>query len=124
MIMGVNNIGQFLKNMGNEHVRNTQAAKKQQDSSDEAKRVTVKNNQEVQAEESREVSKIEIKPEIKPEIKNVQTKAFFAVTENENVVIRIVDSEGNVLRQIPPEEFLKASEFLKNNHKNLFSVEV
>ncbi len=105
--------------MNTENVRSSQAAKKQQDrlsDANEAGRVAVKNNQEVQAEEPIEVSKVEIK--------NTQIKAFFAVTENENVVIRIVDSEGNLIRQIPPEEFLKASEFLKNNNKNLFSVEV
>jgi len=105
--------------MNTENVRNAQVAKKQQariSDANEAGRVTVKNNQEVQSEEPREVSKIEIK--------NTQTKAFFAVTENENVVIRIVDSEGNLISQIPPEEFLKATEFLKNNNKSLFSVEV
>lgn len=116
MIMGVNNIGQLIKNMKDEHVRNTQAVKKQQDSPGTAESVNVKNNQEVQAQETVEAPKVEIK--------NTQTKAFFAVTENKDVVIRIVDPEGNLISQIPPEEFLKTAEFLKNTNKNLFSVEV
>lgn len=116
MIIGMNNIGQFFRNMNTENVRNTQDAKKQQDISDGAKRVSVKNNQEVQAQETVEAPKVEIK--------NTQSKAFFAVTENESVVIRIVDSEGNLISQIPPEEFIKMAEFLRNHNKNLFSVEV
>lgn len=115
MIIGVNNIGQLLKNMSNEHVRNAQSAKKMQNTSDEAVRINLI-NQDVQAEEVKEVKKIEVKQNL--------TKAFFAVTEDESVVIKIVDEEGKLIRQIPPEEYLKMVEFLKNNHKNLFSVEV
>jgi uncharacterized FlaG/YvyC family protein len=115
MIIGVNNIGQLIKNMSNEHVRSTQPAKKAQDSSNEAVRINLV-NQEAQAEEVKEIKKIEAKQNL--------TKAFFAVTEDENVVIKIVDSEGKLIRQIPPEEYLKMAEFLKNNNKNLFSVEV
>ncbi|MCX8030424.1 MAG: flagellar protein FlaG [Thermodesulfovibrionales bacterium] len=101
--------------MNNEHIRNTQYAKKGQDSMDEAVRINL-SNQEVQIEEAKEVKKIEIKQNI--------TKAFFAVTEDENVVIKIVDEEGNLIRQIPPEEYIKLLEFFKNYNKNLFSKEV
>lgn len=50
-------------------------------------------------------------------------KAFFAVDENKNVVIRVVDSEGNLIKQIPPEEFLKMVEILKQNREHLFHKE-
>jgi len=116
MIMGVNNIGQFFKSPNSDNVRKTEGAKKQQDGSGAAERVNVKNSQEVQGEEVRESPRLEVK--------DAQTKAFFAVTENKDVVIRIVDSEGNLIRQIPPEEFLKTAEFLQSNNKNIFSVEV
>lgn len=51
-------------------------------------------------------------------------KAFFAVDENKNVVIKVVDSDGNLIRQIPPEEFLKVAESLKNVTKKLLHLEV
>lgn len=107
--------------MNIEHVRNTPTAKKQQGSFNEAVRVSVENNsvennKEVQAQETVEAPKVEIK--------DIQIKAFFAVTEDENVVIRIVDSDGNLIRQIPPEEFIKMVEFLKKHNENLFSMEV
>lgn len=116
MITGVNNIGQLLKNMGNEHVRNTQSAKRGQENGSGGAVHLSLNNQDVQTEEVEEVKKIEVKQNT--------TKAFFAVTEDENVVIRIVDSEGKLIRQIPPEEFLKTAEFLQSNNKNILSVEV
>jgi len=51
-------------------------------------------------------------------------RAFFAIDENSRVVIRIVDSEGKIVRQIPPEEFLKAVEALKENMQHLLDREV
>ncbi|MFY9270025.1 MAG: flagellar protein FlaG [Candidatus Manganitrophaceae bacterium] len=51
-------------------------------------------------------------------------KAFFAVDENKNVVIRIKDAEGNVVKQIPPAEYLKMTETLSESSKNLFHFEV
>ncbi len=124
MIINANNIGQFIRNMNIENVRNTQTAKKQQDrlSNADAKNLANLNNiKNDQTEESKETSKVEMKME---EIKNTQTKAFFALDENENVVIRIVDHEGTLLRQIPPEEYLKMVEQLRNFSKNIFSMEV
>lgn len=50
-------------------------------------------------------------------------KAFFAVDENKNVVIRIKDAEGNVVKQIPPAEYLKMAETLSESSKNLFHLE-
>ncbi|MCG3110422.1 MAG: flagellar protein FlaG [Candidatus Manganitrophus sp. SB1] len=50
-------------------------------------------------------------------------KAFFAIDENKNVVIRIKDAEGNVVKQIPPAEYLKMAETLLENSKTLFHLE-
>lgn len=51
-------------------------------------------------------------------------KAFFAIDENKNVVIKVVDNEGNLIRQIPPEEYLKVAESLKMVSKKLLHLEV
>lgn len=115
MITGVNNIGHFIK-LNTDNVKKAEGARKQGSAFSEAERINVKNNKEVQAEELREALKVEIK--------NSQARAFFALDENENVVIRIVDSEGKLLRQIPPEEYLKMVEHMRNYTKNIFSVEV
>lgn len=53
----------------------------------------------------------------------VSFKAFFAVDENKNVVIRIMDDEGNVVKQIPPAEYLKMAETLSESRKTLFHFE-
>jgi uncharacterized FlaG/YvyC family protein len=50
-------------------------------------------------------------------------KASFAVDENKNVVIRITDEKGNLIRQIPPEEYLKMAEALSESSKTLFHLE-
>ncbi|GAB4387905.1 MAG: hypothetical protein Kow0025_04140 [Thermodesulfovibrionales bacterium] len=51
-------------------------------------------------------------------------KAFFAVDENEKVVIRVVDDRGRVVRQIPPEEYLEMSRALEESMKNILDIEV
>jgi uncharacterized FlaG/YvyC family protein len=60
--------------------------------------------------------------------KNAQSvtfyKAFFAIDENKNVVIKVVDQEGNLVRQIPPEEYLKVAESMKMISKKLLHLEV
>lgn len=43
----------------------------------------------------------------------VATKAFFAVNDDKEVVIRFVDSQGNVIQQIPSEEMQKMAAELK-----------
>ncbi len=53
----------------------------------------------------------------------VSYKAFLAVDENKNVVIRVIDSDGKVIRQIPPEDYLKMAASLKEIAKNLFHTE-
>ncbi len=50
-------------------------------------------------------------------------RAYFAVDENNNVVIRVVDDKGNVVRQIPPEEYIKMKEALRETIKNLLDLE-
>ncbi|KJR42800.1 Flagellar protein FlaG protein [Candidatus Magnetoovum chiemensis] len=50
-------------------------------------------------------------------------RAFFDVDENRNVVIKIVDSNGELIKQIPPEEYIKMSETLDESFKNLFHLE-
>ncbi len=115
MIIGINNIGNLIKKISNEHVQSSQSAKKMQENRNEAVPINLQ-NQENKSEDTKEVKKLEIDQNI--------TKAFFALTEDKNIVIKIVDEEGNLLRQIPPEEYLKMVKFLKNNNKNLFTKEV
>ncbi|MBF0316941.1 MAG: flagellar protein FlaG [Nitrospirae bacterium] len=51
------------------------------------------------------------------------TKAYFAVDDNSgSVVIRIVDHEGKLIRQIPPEDYLKMLEAMDKNIESLFST--
>lgn len=72
-------------------------------------------------------SEVERKKAVKenPPLKPVNIhKAFFAVDENENVVIRVVDSEGRIVKQFPPEEYLRAAEVLKGTVQNLLHLEV
>ncbi|MBI5237446.1 MAG: flagellar protein FlaG [Deltaproteobacteria bacterium] len=71
----------------------------------------------------------EAKPEVKdapkaPEINVNGTKAVFAVDDNKNVIIRIFDSDGKLLRQIPPEEYLATAMRLRDAAKTLFDMEV
>lgn len=56
-------------------------------------------------------------------VKAQSYSAYFAVDENNNVVIRIVDSDGNLVRQIPPEEYIRMKEALKETIKNLLNLE-
>lgn len=79
-------------------------------------------------EESISYSEKETKTTIKgldqkeiPQPKNY--RAFFAVDDKNNVVIRIVDDKNNVIRQIPPEEYIKQKEALRETIKNLFHLE-
>ncbi|MBF0564269.1 MAG: flagellar protein FlaG [Nitrospirae bacterium] len=51
-------------------------------------------------------------------------KAFFAVDDQKNVVIRIVDAQGNVVKQIPPDEYLKSAQAMETSNQKLFHTEV
>jgi uncharacterized FlaG/YvyC family protein len=59
-----------------------------------------------------------------PEEKKASGKTYFAVDENKNVVIRITDDNGKVVKQIPPEDYLQAAQKLEENMKSLFHKEV
>ncbi|MBF0564625.1 MAG: flagellar protein FlaG [Nitrospirae bacterium] len=47
-------------------------------------------------------------------------KAYFAVDDKHNVVIRIVDSQGKVVKQVPPEDYLKMVDSMKQADSHLF----
>lgn len=63
--------------------------------------------------------------QIKPIEKEIfDLKAVFAVDKEKNVVIRFLDQKGKIVRQIPPEEYIKMIKKFKENVENLFSKEV
>ncbi len=47
-------------------------------------------------------------------------KAHFAVVGDDDVVIRIVDSDGNVVRQIPPDEYIRMMDTIESQSESLF----
>jgi uncharacterized FlaG/YvyC family protein len=47
-------------------------------------------------------------------------RAYFAVDEHKNVVIRVEDAGGKLVRQFPPEDFLKAVRVLDNALQKIF----
>ena len=49
-------------------------------------------------------------------------KAVFAMDKEDNVVIRFVDKDGEVVRQVPPEEYLDMISKLKDSTSHLFST--
>ncbi|MCL0037002.1 flagellar protein FlaG [Thermodesulfovibrionales bacterium] len=53
-----------------------------------------------------------------------ELRAAFVVDDYNNVVIQFIDEEGEVVRQIPPEEFIKMAERMRENIENLFHKEV
>ncbi|MCX7913853.1 MAG: flagellar protein FlaG [Thermodesulfovibrionales bacterium] len=113
MVSGINNKGQPIKSFTIENIRNHQSIERSIGGSQRSPEVIVKiNEREQRAEVANEIEEIVLKIE--------QTKVFFAVTENEDIVIKIVDSEGKLIRQIPPEEYLKMVESLKNACKSIF----
>jgi len=78
---------------------------------------TAQTGQEAARNESR------IVPEaVQPEAER-QTKAIFALDEDKNVVIQVIDEEGEVVRQMPPEEFLEATKSLRELAVNMFHIE-
>lgn len=70
----------------------------------------------------------EARPEVKeapnaPEVNVPQIKAVLAVDGDKNVVVRIIDSDGKVLRQIPPEEYMATVARLRELAKSLLDLE-
>lgn len=87
---------------------------------------TEKREKAAQTEQAAQVSAERQETQSVPAAANFETvsfKAFFAVDENKNVVIRIMDDEGNVVKQIPPAEYLKMAETLSESRKTLFHLE-
>jgi len=50
-------------------------------------------------------------------------KAIFAVDDEKNVVVRIVDDKGKTIRQVPPEAYLKMSKEFREIDRSIFSKE-
>ncbi|QWR76484.1 flagellar protein FlaG [Candidatus Magnetomonas plexicatena] len=49
------------------------------------------------------------------------SKAYYSVENDTNrVVIKIVDNKGNVVKQIPPEDYLKAAKLMNMTTQELF----
>jgi uncharacterized FlaG/YvyC family protein len=87
---------------------------------------TEKREKAAQTEQAVQVSAEHQETQSAPAAEKFETvsfKAFFAVDENKNVVIRIKDAEGNVVKQIPPAEYLKMAETLSESRKTLFHLE-
>ncbi|MFQ5596579.1 MAG: flagellar protein FlaG [Nitrospiria bacterium] len=53
----------------------------------------------------------------------VAYKALFSMDDLGNVVIKVLDQEGELVKQIPPEQFLKAAEALKESFGNILDLE-
>lgn len=51
-------------------------------------------------------------------------RAIFAVDDDKNVVVRLVDKKGKTVRQYPPEEYLNMQKHFRESVVNLFSIEV
>jgi uncharacterized FlaG/YvyC family protein len=53
-----------------------------------------------------------------------EEKAFIALDENKEVVIRFVDNNGKIVRQYPPEEYLQEMKELNRVIKSLYDKKV
>jgi uncharacterized FlaG/YvyC family protein len=53
-----------------------------------------------------------------------EIKAVFALTEDKDVVIKLLNEKGEIIGQIPPEEFLNMVKRLKEVTETLFSKRV
>ncbi|MCG6551492.1 MAG: flagellar protein FlaG [Candidatus Magnetominusculus sp. LBB02] len=51
-------------------------------------------------------------------------KAYFAVDADKNVVIKVTDASGKVVKQIPAEDYLQAVKVLDENAKDLLQSSV
>lgn len=51
-------------------------------------------------------------------------KAVFALDKEKNVVIRVLDKKGEIVRQYPPEEYINMIKKFRENVESLFSKEV
>ena len=53
----------------------------------------------------------------------IQTKAVFAIDDDKNVVIQILDKDGNVVQQMPPEDYLDMVKKLRKVVNSHYDVE-
>lgn len=53
----------------------------------------------------------------------IQTKAVFAIDDDKNVVIQILDKDGNVVQQMPPEDYLDMVKKLRKVVNSHYEVE-
>lgn len=60
-------------------------------------------------------------PEVAREI--YKYHAIFAVDDDKNVVVRLVDKKGKTIQQFPPDEYLQMKKHFRENVKNLFNIE-
>lgn len=60
--------------------------------------------------------------ESKPVVTN-NYRALWVIDEKNNVLIRIEDEKGNLIKQIPPEELVNLKERINELMKNYFKVE-
>lgn len=88
----------------------------------EKKSENVKENNPLSYKEatSKESNEI-IKKDIKPVVTNY--RALWVIDEKNNVLIRIEDEDGNLIRQIPPDELINLKEKINEFMKNYFKVE-
>ena len=50
----------------------------------------------------------------------VRTKAVFAIDEDKHITIQIIDEDGKVVKQIPPEEYREMARKLKEAVESLY----
>ncbi|MBF0316719.1 MAG: flagellar protein FlaG [Nitrospirae bacterium] len=53
-----------------------------------------------------------------------QSKAYFEIDEDDKVIIKVVDAEGKLLKQIPPDDYKKSVRRLEEAYNKLFHKEV
>jgi uncharacterized FlaG/YvyC family protein len=53
----------------------------------------------------------------------IQTKAVLAIDDDKNVVIQLLDKDGKVVRQMPPEDYLDMVKKLKEVIKSHYDIE-
>ena len=50
-------------------------------------------------------------------------RAYFSIDDGGNIIIKVTDPKGELVRQIPPEDFIKAAEALKESFGNILDLE-
>lgn len=71
--------------------------------------------------ESAGTSPVVTEPAMEPPI---QTTAVFVIDDSENVVIQLIDEKGDIIRQIPPEEYINMVKKLKGLMESHYDIEI